>query len=229
MLELSLKQPQDGYRYNSDSVVLYDFLYDLIPKGKILDVGSGCGILALLIKRDFNCTVYGVELQKEMFSLALYNRQINELDVTFINTSIQKFKSASKFDYIVSNPPFYAKETKQTRNENLAIARYDENMPFKDLVLKTKELLKENGSFVFCYKADRLSFVMSTLKDCGLSASLMRFVHPKKTKEASIVIICAKKTKAKLLKILPPFFAFSDHRPSLNFKSAVLRANTKSL
>ena len=50
-----LAQLKSGYRYNSDTLVLYDFISSSLKNfsGRILDVGAGCGILGLLLKRDF--------------------------------------------------------------------------------------------------------------------------------------------------------------------------------
>ena len=45
-------QLKDGYRYNSDTIMLYNFIFDISPKGDILEVGAGCGVLGLLLKRD---------------------------------------------------------------------------------------------------------------------------------------------------------------------------------
>ena len=45
-------QLKDGYRYNSDTIMLYNFIFDISPKGNILEVGAGCGVLGLLLKRD---------------------------------------------------------------------------------------------------------------------------------------------------------------------------------
>ena len=47
-----LYQPESGYCYNSDSLFLYDFVNKLNPKGDMLDVGAGCGIVGLLCARD---------------------------------------------------------------------------------------------------------------------------------------------------------------------------------
>ena len=47
-----LYQPESGYCYNSDSMFLYDFVSSFKPKGEVLDVGAGCGIVGLLVARD---------------------------------------------------------------------------------------------------------------------------------------------------------------------------------
>ena len=50
-----LAQLENGYRYNSDTLVLYDFICSGVGEisGRVLDVGAGCGILGLLLKSDF--------------------------------------------------------------------------------------------------------------------------------------------------------------------------------
>ena len=49
-----LYQPESGYCYNSDSVFLSDFIISFKPRGRMLDVGAGCGIVGLLVARDTN-------------------------------------------------------------------------------------------------------------------------------------------------------------------------------
>ena len=56
-------QNQDGFLFNSDSHFLYDFISKLNPKGQILDIGNGCGILGLLIARDFKVKLFGIDKQ----------------------------------------------------------------------------------------------------------------------------------------------------------------------
>ncbi|MGP1561033.1 MAG: tRNA1(Val) (adenine(37)-N6)-methyltransferase [Helicobacteraceae bacterium] len=227
--ELVLKQPASGYRYGSDTIILYDFFASQDPHSSVLDVGSGCGILALLTKRDYPlANVYGIELQKEMFDLCLYNRQKNNLDVTFINCALADFAPSRKFDFIVSNPPFFAKETQQSKNKITAIAKYDDFLPFEDLARKAAKILKPSGKLVFCYSAGRLGAVMAALEANGLQAGLMRFVHNKKDKDASLVLICAVKSKKRELKILPPLVAHKTDKPSAELRSASARAKTKT-
>ena len=227
---LLLKQPENGYRYGSDTIVLYDFFSSFKPSGYVLDVGSGCGILALLTKRDFEKTnVFAVELQKEMFQFGLYNRQANLIDVTFVKTAFQKFSPSCLFDFIVSNPPFFSKTTKQSQNKAISIAKYDEELPLGELAQKVSKILKPNGSFVFCYAANRLNFVINTLKENFLCANVMQFVHTKTDKDASLVLIKAKKNKVKSIKILPSFVYTVSGKSSKQLQEAIKKANVKTI
>ena len=81
-----LKQYKNSYRYNSDTIFLYNFIARHEPKGLILDVGSGCGILGLLIKRDFpDIELCQVEIQERFAKLSVENAKINNLESKVIN------------------------------------------------------------------------------------------------------------------------------------------------
>lgn len=54
-----LSQLKDGYRYNSDSIFLYDFIKKRGFKGVVLDVGCGCGIVGALLKKIKKTSIYG--------------------------------------------------------------------------------------------------------------------------------------------------------------------------
>ncbi|MDD3598474.1 methyltransferase, partial [Sulfuricurvum sp.] len=75
-----LYQPEGGYCYNSDSILLYGFISRFAPKGRVLDVGAGSGIVGLLIGRDFpNITLESVEKQPLYAEFARRNAAINKI------------------------------------------------------------------------------------------------------------------------------------------------------
>ncbi|MCV6607677.1 MAG: methyltransferase [Campylobacterales bacterium] len=222
---LELKQPLNGYKYNSDTIVLYDFVSLFSPKGRVLDIGSGCGILSLLIKRDFKIEVVGVEKQKEMFEISLENSRVNNLEVEFCNENFSDFQSTEKFDFIVSNPPFYNHKSSTSTNESKKIARYDDNLSLDLFIKKTNSFIKTDGEFIFCYEAVRLQEVMDKLIQYKFKIKTMMFVHGSERKSSNIVLIRAVKTKVGQCEILPPFLFSNEKR----VKEISLRANTKSL
>jgi tRNA1Val (adenine37-N6)-methyltransferase len=224
-LLLELKQPLDGYKYNSDTIVLYSFVSLFSPKGRVLDIGSGSGILSLLIKRDFQTEVIGIEKQKEMFEISLENSRHNSLDVEFSNEDFEDFQSNEKFDFIVSNPPFYNHKSSTSSNESKRIARYDDNLSLDLFVKKTNSLIKTDGEFIFCYDATRVQAVISKLSEYKFNIKTMRFVHGSDKKSSNIVLIRAVKTKVGQCEVLPPFL-FSNEEKA---KEISKKANTKSL
>ena len=75
-----LYQPDGGYCYNSDSILLYGFITQFNPKGRMLDVGAGCGIVGLLVGRDYDVRLEAVEKQSIYAEFSRRNAQINHID-----------------------------------------------------------------------------------------------------------------------------------------------------
>lgn len=208
---LYLYQYIDGYRYNSDSLLLYDFISDFSPKGKVLDVGSGSGILGLLVKRDFrDIELSQIDIQKEHYALTCKNADYNNLSSKTICASFIEHNFESNFDMVISNPPFYHKGTQKSENKSLEISRHSDSLPFEDFAKKVSLIIKERGSFVFCYDAKQIDTLMSTLLKYKLKVNDIRFVHTKKDKEATLVLIHAKKSSKTLCKIIPPLYMNSE-------------------
>ena len=79
---MKLFQKEVGYRYNSDTLLLYDFICSFAPKGALLDVGCGCGILGLLLKRDFpSLHVSLLDIQAQNCEIAKANALENQIEL----------------------------------------------------------------------------------------------------------------------------------------------------
>ena len=222
---LHLYQYKDGYRYNSDSLLLYDFSSKLDLKGNVLDVGSGSGILGLLLKRDFsNISLTQIEVQDAHKFLTCKNANYNNLESEIICADFINYKFDKKFDYIVSNPPFYHKGTQKSENELLKISRHSDYLPFEKLTKSVSSNLKPKGSFLFCYDAKQVDVLLETLLKYKLKVNAMRFVHTKQNKDASIVLIHAKNSSKTLCKVFPPLYMDSNE-----VEKIYLNSKTESL
>lgn len=208
--KLDLFQYDDGYRYNSDSLFLYSFFKTVACKGKLLDVGAGCGILGLLAKRDFpSLDVELLDIQAKNVVLCEKNASINGLHVKVEQGDFLELKSRG-YDVIISNPPFYHEGSKRSENGHLAKSRYNTNLPFDEFAKKCYKALVNRGKFLFCYDAKQLVSVLSVLKNERFGVEKMRFIHSKKEKEASLVLILAIKNSKGLTHIQSPLFVNDD-------------------
>lgn len=207
---------------------LYDFISKFNIKGDVLEVGGGCGVLGLLIKRDFpkiNLTI--IEKQKVMYDFTLKNSKENNLEAEVINADFLEYKFDKKFNFIISNPPFY-KGTLKSENEIKKIARYEEYLPMEEFFNKVKSLLVENGEFIFCYDAKRIDDIIKTLPK-PLKITDMRFMYPRVNKNASLVMIRAKRHAKSMVKIHPPLIGFEGEEYSKEASEIYKKANTKSI
>ena len=142
-----LYQPINGYCYNSDTHFLYNFIYENLKKyknikGELLDIGSGSGILGLLLAREYtNLNLNQCEIQEVFQFFSTKNAQTNKLESTLYKGSFEKVEFDKKFDICVSNPPFYHSDVIKSENENLRIARYNDSLPLEQFIKKVSSVL----------------------------------------------------------------------------------------
>ena len=225
-----LYQPSSGYAYNSASIFLYDFISTFKPKGTLLDVGCGVGIISLLLTRDFKTETSIVDKQEIMLKYAKHNYAINKLEVKATLDDFSKFSEDKKFDYVVSNPPFYDQNVTQSQNEHLNIARYAQHLPIETFIAKVKKVLKPRGRFIFCYDAKQVDKLLYTLIKHKINPEQIRFVHSKIDRDSKLVMIAARMNSKSMMKILPPLIVF-DAQSNYNAEAAQAfnKAGTNSI
>ena len=215
-----LYQPMNGYCYNSDTHFLYNFICENLKKfkntkGELLDIGSGSGILGLLLKKDYEKIFLNQCEIQEMFQFfSLKNSQTNKIESTLYKGSFLKIEFEKKFDYCVSNPPFYHEDVVKSENKSLKIARYNDSLPLELFIKKTYEILKNDGKFFFCYDAKQINEIIILLNKYKFNLESLQFVHPKVSKEATLVLVYARKNSKSLTKIQNPLIV-SDNQNNL--------------
>lgn len=225
-----LYQPQSGYCYNSDSIFLYDFISSFNPKGRVLDVGAGCGVVGLLVARDHKkVQLEAVEKQDTFVQYATNNARVNKIDYKIHHKEFLDLDENVKYDYIISNPPFYHDGNSKSEDEMLFNARYNVNLPIKDFVKKVSRLLKPRSHFIFCYDASQFSQLCAELEKVKLRVVDVQFVHPKINKKASLVMLHVRNGSKSYTKIWEPFISFDGNDFSQKAKDIYKKASTQSI
>ena len=129
------------------------------PKS-ILDIGAGTGILALMLAQRTNADqIDALEIDEEAYEQCVENFEASAwADKLFCyHAGLDEFvdEPEDEYDLIISNPPFYSEDFK-TENEQRDLARFQDAMPFEDLIEAADLLLSENGLFavVIPYKEE---------------------------------------------------------------------------
>lgn len=225
-----LYQPQEGYCYNSDSIFLYDFISSFSPKEKVLDVGAGCGIVGLLVARDNpKVELEAVEKQELFVHYATTNARVNKIEYKMHHGSFLELQESTKYDYIISNPPFYHEGVTKSDNEMLFNARYNINLPLRDFFKKVSRVLKPKAHFIFCYDASQFGLICAELDRVKLRAVDVQFVHSKVDRAASLVMIHARNSSASLMKVWEPFISFEGSEFSQKAQNIYKKAKTQSI
>ena len=212
-----LYQPINGYCYNSDTHFLYNFVYENLKKyrnikGELLDIGSGSGILGLLLAREYTkLNLNQCEIQEVFQFFSTKNAQTNKLESTLYKGSFEKVEFNKKFDICVSNPPFYHSDVIKSENENLRIARYNDSLPLEQFIKKVSSVLTSEGKFFFCYDVKQINEILILLNKYKFNLEALQFVHPKLSKDATLILVYAKKNSKSLTKIFNPLIVFENN------------------
>ncbi|SFV51775.1 tRNA (adenine37-N(6))-methyltransferase TrmN6 [hydrothermal vent metagenome] len=225
-----LYQPTSGYCYNSDSIFLYDFISLFKLKGTLLDVGCGVGIISLLLSRDFPVKTTIIDKQKKMLDYAEHNYRLNSLEVESYLGDFIEFQTDERYDYIISNPPFYDERVQQSEDTHLNIARYAHHLPIEPFIRRVKTFLKPKGWFIFCYDAKQIDLLLYHLKLNGINPEKVQFVHSKIDRESKLVMIAARNNSKSMTQVLPPFVVFNEKSVYMpQAQKAFERADTNSI
>ena len=155
--------------------------------------------------------IIGVELQKEIYNLAVQSIKINNLEdrITLLNMNVLDIFNVyetDSFDLITCNPPYFKVNEFSNLNNNMikSIARHEIEIKLEDICRISKKLLKNNGSLVLVHRTDRLSEIINMLLKYNLQPKRIRFLYPKELENSNLVLIDARKNGNIGLKVLPP-------------------------
>jgi len=209
---LRIIQKRTGYRFSVDAILLSQFI-SLRKKDKAVDLGTGCGVLPLLLAKTTQAGSFvAVEIQKDLAALTRRNVALNGLGgrVTVLQQDIKALPATfppGSFDVVLSNPP-YRKTLTGRINPSLekAIARHEMKGSLDDLMRVAAYLLPTGGRCYLIYSAVRAVDLLVTLRHHRLEPKRLRIVHPKGEDDAKFVLVESIKEGGVELKIMKPLF-----------------------
>ncbi len=214
---LKIIQNKDGFCFGVDSVLLSDYAKNIKKNAKVVDIGTGTGIISILLCAKTNLEkIYGVEIQTEVAQMAERSAKLNHLEDKFeiINTNIKDiFSTLNKYEYdvVVTNPPYKKVNTGvKSLDERQLISRHEVECTLEDIIEKSSKLLKDLGEFYMVHRAERLVDIMCLLRKYKLEPKNIRFVHSKAEEKPSLILIRAVKCAKEFLKIDKPLIIYRE-------------------
>lgn len=188
-------QDPDRFCFGMDAVLLSGFAHAR-KEDRILDMGTGTGIIPLLMEAKYHPThLTGLEVQEESADMARRSVALNDLSdkITIVTGDIKEadslFKAAS-FDCITCNPPYMIDNHGITNPEEpKAIARHEILCTLDDVVRQAAKLLKPGGHFFLVHRPFRLAEIMTTMSQYKLEPKRMQLVYPFVNKEPNMVLL----------------------------------------
>lgn len=214
---LKIIQNIEGFCFGIDSVLLTDFAKNIKKNTNIIDLGTGTGIIAILLTaKIIPNKIVGVEIQKQIADMARRSVQLNRLGdiIEIINEDIRNIDSILEpgtFDVVITNPP-YMKENAGLQNDNITklISRHEIKCTIEDIAKISAKMLKDKGEIYMVHRPDRLVDIMEKFRRYKLEIKEMRLVYPKPENQANLVLIKAVKNAKPFLKILKPLYVYSQ-------------------
>ncbi len=214
---LTCRQHLDGYRFSIDSVLLAHFP-KIRTKEHILDLGTGCGVVGLVLcyrHAEKQVSVTGLELQSALANLARENISANRYENTFsvIDGSLQDYRSLiepESFSLVTANPPFFTSGTgRLSSNREVMTARHQEEGGLALFIEAASYSLKNRGRVSFVYPADQAASLVCAFRKHRLVPKRMRIVYSYPgIKRASLLLIEGVKNGGTGMDILDPLYIY---------------------
>lgn len=206
---LKIIQNNDGFCFGIDSVILSDFAKNIKENSDVVDLGTGTGILGLLLCGKTKLrTITGIEIQEDVAKMAERSIKLNELENRFkiFNVNINSvFKEnlleKNKFDVVIMNPPYKELGSGITNeNKSKLIARHEITATLEDFVKTAAALLKDKGELYIVHKPERTVDIITKLRENKLEPKELKVVYSRKDTDASLILIKAVKGRKEIFK-----------------------------
>ena len=211
-----LIQDPKRFCFGVDAVLLSGFAK--AAKGdKVLDLGTGTGVIPILMEAKTNAAHFtGLEIQEESAEMAQRSVALNGLEDKIdivcgdIKEADKLFKAAS-FDVITTNPP-YMNTGGGIQNDfsPKAIARHEVLCTLDDIARVSSRLLKFGGKLYMVHRPHRITDILCTLRQYKLEPKVIRFVHSYQGKEPVMVLVEAARSGKPMTKVLPPLIVYNE-------------------
>lgn len=165
----------------------------------ILDIGTGCGILALMMAQKSQAEIIAIEIEENAYKQAQLNFQNSKWNnrIDLKHCSLQEFtkESVQQFDVIISNPPYFTNSLKPDRNTR-ALARHTETLSVEDLFKNATKLMHAESTFNIIYPANYKERLLNEATKNNLCLIKSCDIQANAEKEANRIMLCfSKQTK----------------------------------
>ncbi len=209
---IQILESSPGYLFCVEFLLLGDF-FGLRKFDHILDIGTGCGVIALVLaKKHSNVKIVALEIQKGLAGIAEKNIRLNHLDeqIALYESDLNRIPeifSAGSFDHVVTNPPYRSPVSgRLCKNSQEALARHEILTDLDQILSAARYALHPGGRVSLIYSADRAAKLLAGMHELSLEPKRLRMIHPAPNLPAKLILVEGCKDAGEELKVLPPIF-----------------------
>lgn len=211
---LRIIQHPKAFRFGMDAVLLADFAR-LRPRERVADMGTGTGILPLLLsQKEESCTFEAFEIQPDMADMAQRSVQLNGLEERIrVHTADMrrawKMTGREKMHAVVCNPP-YGKLGSVLLNDTdpVSLARHEQDCTIDDVAASCAAVLRNHGRLSIVFPAQRMLELCDALRKNRLEPKRIRMVCAHVDKPPYLVMVEAMKNAKPHLLWMPPLVVY---------------------
>ena len=191
----TLSVSEGAFPLSTDSIALGGFA-ELKKDARVLDLGSGCGTLGLLLCAKYDtCRVTGIELDPEAHEMALYNAEANGISarLTSICADVKTLSNEiapGSFDCCVSNPPYFSAGP---QSQKTPFARRDDRLPMADLFRTAARAIRYGGDFYLVHRPELLAQICALGSANSLEPKKLCLLRHREDGPVSLILLQLKK------------------------------------
>ena len=215
--DLKIIQNKDGFCFGIDAVVLSDFAKNIKKDVNVLDLGTGTGIISILLCAKTKLKkIIGVEVQEDVYDMEVRSSKLNNLENKFevINENILNLNNIlenNSIDVIVTNPPYKKQDTGvKNDTEKKLISRHEILATLEDFISISAKLLKDKGEFYMVHRPERMVEIFTLMKKYKIEPKEVRMVFSNQKNPPKMFLVKGVKNGREYLKFRENLYIYKE-------------------
>ncbi len=199
------------HRFGTDAFLLADFAKPR-HKDKVCDYCTGCGIIAMIMQRNFQpAKIYALEIQQKAYEqLRLSAKESGALNVEAVLGDLKEWRSPEALDLITCNPPYKISGTgAKNDSDAVSIARHEMMCTIQDVCAAAAKNLRFGGRLCVCNRPERLSDVIMAMRENGIEPKRLRTVHKNPETAPWLILVEGRRGGNNFIQIEKPLYVRS--------------------
>lgn len=228
---LFIIQKKKGYRFSIDSYLLAAFVDE--PEGaSAVEIGSGSGVLSILLAGVKKLCVTGIEIQPALAGMSKRTVAMNGLEkkVKIICGDIKEH-SGGPYDAVVVNPPYRPVGSGRINpHSEKALARHEIKLTLEQMLSCAGRMINDGGRFYAIYPAWRMPDMICTMRKNNIEPKKIIMIHSHPQSRASLFLVKGIKSSGREMIVEPPLYVYetgNEHTSKMKELFTTLRISDK--